>query len=41
MSERFGCLPSQFLAEDGETYRLLHIEALGLKEEGGELWPTR
>ena len=32
--ERFGCLPSQLLAEDAELLRLLNIEALGAPPEG-------
>jgi len=31
--ERFGCLPSQLLAEDAELLRLLAIERLAAPEE--------
>lgn len=29
LCQRFGCLPSQLLAEDAELMRLLEIERLG------------
>jgi hypothetical protein len=29
LCERFGCLPSQLLAEDADLLRLVHIEGLG------------
>ncbi len=34
--ERFGCLPSQLEAEDGELIRLLAIERLGTPEQQRE-----
>ena len=42
LCERFGCLPSQLLAEDAELLRLVDIERLGTppEPEGGEQWPA-
>lgn len=34
--ERFGCLPSQLMAEDAEIIRMIQIEALGKEGDGGE-----
>lgn len=36
LCERFGCLPSALLAEDARMLRMLKIEALVRRDEGGE-----
>ena len=36
--ERFGCLPSQLLAEDAELLRWLAIERLGVPADNGGGW---
>jgi hypothetical protein len=36
LCDRFGCLPSQVLAEDAGLLRYLRIEHLGKRVEGGE-----
>lgn len=36
MCHRFGCLPSQLLAEDAGLLRLLKLEALGAPDDPGE-----
>lgn len=35
LCERFGCLPSQLYAEDGDLLRLLAIERRGRRDETG------
>lgn len=35
LCERFGCLPSALLREDGRLLRLLRIEGLGRREVSG------
>lgn len=37
MCERFGCLPSQLLAEDASLLRMLALEALTAPEPPDEL----
>lgn len=34
LCERFGCLPSQLLAEDASLLRMVRVEALGKVEKG-------
>lgn len=38
MCERFGCLPSQLMAEDAGLLRLLKLEELAGPPEAEEMW---